>query len=187
MTVLSENINFSVCFLKPFFFFKFSVNTNYRTTIFFFFKKLLHDNWLVSTDIIWESAPWPLGDAVLRTAIQTKSCVKWKFFWFPRLVIWHPDSEQKDGPLTRLGGRKEGAVIQRAGASRSETLYAKNSPVAPAAEKIWVPARLQLTVRLTQMISKRQVSLSACEWVTFRSALWGEEDEEFQQQCPSQP
>lgn len=38
---------------------------------------------------------------------------------------------------------------------------------------------------LNQMIPKRQVSLFIGGWVTFHGALWGGDDEEFQQQSPA--
>lgn len=122
-------------------------------------------------------------------------CMRWKFFLFPRSVIWHPkDSKQKDGPLTPLEGRKEGAVIQRAqtrGIEQKRNVCAQQtSPWLRQRRRAGSPKKEKKkenpTGRPPQMISKRQVSLSTGGWVTFHGALWGGDDEEFQQQSPSQ-
>lgn len=118
--------------------------------------------------------------------------MRWKFFLFPRSVIWHPKRLRAEGwTLNSVGrtGRKEQSSNERRreeNEQKRNTVRKKTTPWL----RHWRWAGCLRVSKITgcppQMISKGQVSLFTGGWVTFLGALWGGDDEEFQQQSPSQ-
>lgn len=69
----------------------------------------------------------------LRTAIQPKSCMRWKFFLFPRPVIWHPKRLAAEGWTLNSAGRTEGRSTHPTSANErdraeAETAVRKKQP-----------------------------------------------------------